>query len=70
MLDAIGRGSPAEAPSTSALRASADKGANAGVKAIPARPNSLPDEARNAKAGPRSKLGKPGMRGRFKKRRR
>jgi len=39
-----------------------------GLEAIPSRPNSLPDEARSAKAGPRSKLGRPGMRGGFKKR--
>jgi|ERR1019366_7799590 hypothetical protein len=43
----MGRGLPAEAPSASALRALADKG---------------------AKAGPRSKMGRPGMRGGFKKR--
>src|SRR5207237_1228272 len=34
----------------------------------PARPDSLPAEAQSAKAGPRSKLGRPGMRGGFKKR--
>jgi excinuclease ABC subunit B len=40
-----------------------------GVEAIPAR-GGLPDEARSAKAGPRSTLGKPGMHGGFKPRRR
>jgi excinuclease ABC subunit B len=34
----------------------------------PARPDSLPAEAQSAKGGPRSKLGRPGMRGGFRKR--
>jgi hypothetical protein len=41
-----------------------------GVEAIPAAKAGLPAEARGAKAGPRSTLGKPGMRGGFKPRRR
>jgi excinuclease ABC subunit B len=41
-----------------------------GVEAIPASkdPHGLPAEAQGAKAGPRSKLGRPGMRGGFKPR--
>jgi excinuclease ABC subunit B len=41
-----------------------------GVEAIPAskEPHGLPAEAQGAKAGPRSKLGRPGMRGGFKPR--
>jgi excinuclease ABC subunit B len=43
-----------------------------GVESIPGgkRPDGLPTEAQGAKAGPRSTLGRPGMRGGFKPRRR
>ncbi len=37
-----------------------------GVESVPARDEGLPDEARSAKARPRSKLGRPGMHGGFK----
>jgi excinuclease ABC subunit B len=41
-----------------------------GVESIPGgkRPDGLPAEAQGAKAGPRSTLGRPGMRGGFKPR--
>ncbi len=39
-----------------------------GVEAIPGRRSGLPDEARRAKSGPRSTLGRPGMHGGFKPR--
>jgi excinuclease ABC subunit B len=40
-----------------------------GVEAIPGQRSGLPDDARSAKSGPRSTLGRPGMRGGFKPRR-
>lgn len=37
-----------------------------GVESVPAKSSGVPDEARSAKAGPRSTLGRPGMRGGWK----
>jgi excinuclease ABC subunit B len=41
-----------------------------GIEAIPGQRSGAPDEARSAKEGPRSTLGRPGMRGGWKPRRR
>lgn len=39
-----------------------------GVESVPGQRSGLPDEARSAKSGPRSTLGRPGMHGGFKPR--
>jgi excinuclease ABC subunit B len=41
-----------------------------GVESVPGKSAGAPDEARSAKAGPRSTLGRPGMRGGWKSKRR